>query len=193
MKIANRGLRWAMFAAMAALALASAVPSFGDRVLDENRVLYALAVAHVPVRSASVEFLAPVTLRQPRATLKLAHMEKAQGDAALARISCPVAGECVPFFVLLHWSDPIERQSVLGSLRPRPIHVETIPHTAKPFLVRAGQSATLLLQNNKMRIATPIICLQNGSQGQQIRVSSLDHKRVVLAEVVDSGVLKGNL
>jgi len=193
MKIRTWCLGFVAFAAMATVAIAAALPASENSVVDENRVLFALAVAHVPVRSASVEFLTPITLREPRATLKVERIEKAQGDSALARISCPAVGECVPFFVILHWSDAFERETALGPVRAQPSRLSAKPVPSKPILVRAGQSATLLLDNAKIHISTPIICLQNGSQGQQIRVSSLDHKRIALAEVIDSGVLRGTL
>jgi hypothetical protein len=101
----------------------------------------------------------------------------------------------LPFIVVVHWGDPREREAALGPSRhsPKEALVSKSADPVRPLLVRAGQPATMLLENAKMRIATPMICLQNGSQGQKIRVSSLDHKRIVLAEVVDLGMLKGSL
>jgi hypothetical protein len=199
MRMHSRFWRLAAFAiAMtmtAALCAAATSPESTRPALSGNRILFALAVRDVPVRTAEVEFLAPIFLNHPRATLKLEHLERWQGDSGLARISCAAAGECLPFFVIVRWDDPRERELALGAATKEPLPVQKARKNepAKPFLVRAGESATLFLENAKMHIATPIICLQNGSQGQQIRVSSLDHKRIVMAEVVDFGVLKGSL
>jgi Chaperone for flagella basal body P-ring formation len=171
-----------------------AAPTPQGPALTGNRVLFALTVAHVPVRSAEVEFLAPIVLAHPRATLKLASLERREPDSAVAKISCAAAGECLPFFVIVHWSDLAERDAALGRAhKATPAGTTAAATLAEPILVRAGQPATLFLDNPKMHIATPIICLQNGKQGQQIRVSSLDHKRIILAEVVDLGVLRGSL
>jgi hypothetical protein len=158
-----------------------------------DQILSAVAAARVPVRSAEVEFLAPVVLNQPDAMLKLSHIEKSQGDSAVARIACANPGECLPFFVILHWSDAQERVAVLGPLRSQPVRESSTPRISRPMLVRAGHAATLLMQNGTMRITTQIICLQNGAMGEEIRISSLDHKRITTAEVVDSGLLKGTL
>jgi hypothetical protein len=162
-------------------------------VVTAEQVLSAVAAVRIPVRSAEVEFLAPIVLFDAHPLLKLAHIEKSPDDSVVARIACVNSGECLPFFVILHWSDPQERMAVLGPPRSHPVRLNLDPQVPKPLLVRAGRQATLLMQNGKMRIATPIICLQNGALGEEIRVSSLDHKRVVTAEVVDSGLLKGTL
>jgi hypothetical protein len=39
----------------------------------------------------------------------------------------------------------------------------------------------------------PVICLQGGVRGQTIRVASTDRKQVFDAEIVATGMLKGNL
>ena len=188
-------LRSAALAMTAAFCAATTLPASVNPALREDRILFALAARGVPIRSAEVEFLTPIVLSHPRATLKVARIERWQADSALARIACAAAGECVPFLVIVHWSDPLEREAALGPAPKDLLPARTFRQVepAKPMLVRAGESATLLLENAKMHIATPIICLQSGSQGQQIRVSSLDHKRVALAEVVEPGVLRGRL
>jgi flagella basal body P-ring formation protein FlgA len=43
------------------------------------------------------------------------------------------------------------------------------------------------------RATTPVICLENGRQGESIRVSSLDRKRIMVGEIVGPGLLRGDL
>jgi hypothetical protein len=185
----NRIVLFTLAVVLAASCHAASVAAASYVTADQ--ILSAVAAARVPVRSAEVEFLTPIVLNLPGAMLRLAHIERSQSDSAVARLTCANPGECLPFFVILHWSDPGERIAVLGPLRSQPVRVNPAPRAAKVLLVRAGRQATLLMQNEKMRIATAIICLQNGSLGEQIRVSSLDHRRIMTAEVVDSGLLKG--
>jgi hypothetical protein len=181
----------ALVAASHAAETKSLLPAAG--VVSTDRILSALQAAQVPVRSVEVQFLAPIILHQPAATLRLGRLERWQGDSALAKIYCARAGECLPFFVILRWSDPQEREAAVGAPRKTAIQTNESRNAAKPLLVRAGQQVTLLMQNGKMRIATQVICLESGKQGQEIRVTGLDRKRIAAAEVVEAGVLKGNL
>jgi flagella basal body P-ring formation protein FlgA len=44
-----------------------------------------------------------------------------------------------------------------------------------------------------MVITLPVICLENGSQGERIRVSSTDRKFTYLGEIVAPGMLRTQL
>jgi Chaperone for flagella basal body P-ring formation len=163
-----------------------------ESAFSMQRVKAALEAANVPLQSAQIQLLAVPVLKNPFAALAVAGITRRDAESAVVRIRCRNGGDCLPFYVLLHWQRPMERQAAFDELNsPARISMASlIP--AKP-LVRAGQRATMLIQNKEMRLATPIICLQSGGRGQTIRVSSLDHRRVVFAEVVEPGIVKGSL
>jgi hypothetical protein len=184
---------WLAFCVALALSLAhgSEVRAAGSR-LSQSQIITALASTHIPTRSLEVEFLAPITLKNAAAALKVTQISKWQQDGALARIECAEPVKCVPFFVILHWTDARERQTTLSEFHPEGPTVSS--HASrKPWMVRAGQRATLILENKQLRVSTPILCLESGSQGQRVRVESLDRKRIMTAQVVDAGLLRGTL
>ena len=156
----------------------------------EARVMTALNAANIP-QSGKLQFLSPLALTNPDATFKLIAIEKWQGDSAMARMRCVKSADCMPFFVMLRWPSAEERDN---SLRAPLLVKEHAPSREnKTMLVRAGDKATLILENKKFRIVEPVTCLENGAQGQKIRVRSADRKKIQVAEVESAGVLKGSL
>ncbi len=155
----------------------------------EQAVVSALAAAQVDVSTAQFQFLTQAG-PDTSAAVAVASIQKWQDDSALASFRCKQAGQCVPFFVIVRWAGERQRDNALEAAV---IKVPVAVHQHKEVLVRAGQTATLVIQNKRLRISTPIICLESGSRGQTIRVSSIDRKRISTAEVVDEGVLRGSL
>jgi len=156
--------------------------------ISEERVLAALGSVHLPGQKPQVQILSAVTTKATAAVLQVAGIERWKDKDALVKFRCS-KGECLPFYVALHWQTFAERErALLASNANRTVRSSV----RQEPLVRAGQQATLITSNNKFNARTPIICLQTGSQGQRVRVATMDHKRIALAEVVDSGVLRGS-
>ena len=59
-----------------------------------------------------------------------------------------------------------------------------------PPLVQSGDPAMLVLEEGGIRISLPVICLQRGGLGEQIRARSAVGHRVFRAEVVNRGELR---
>jgi hypothetical protein len=121
--------------------------------------------------------------------LQLVEVERWNDRDALVKLRCARSGDCLPFFVALHWPTSEDRDIALAASRRGGTVRAAVKHE---MLVRAGQKATLVIPNSKFNATTPIICLQAGSQGQKVRVATLDHKKIALAEVIDNGVLRGS-
>ena len=62
-----------------------------------------------------------------------------------------------------------------------------------PPVLRAGSTATLLLEGNHIHIRLSVICLDGGSPGQTIRVTDPDRREVYTAQVIDGVTLEGRL
>ena len=97
----------------------------------------------------------------------------------------------MPFYVLLKWPTAGERDASLHA--PMLVKERVQTHTGKDVAVRSGDKATLVLQNDKFRIVTPVTCLENGVVGQTIRVRRADNKKIQMAEVEEPGIVKGIL
>ena len=175
-----------------AMVLAALVPcsaAVTERTpVSEERVLAALGSVHLSGKTPQVQILSAVATKAPAAVLQLAGIERWKDKDALVKFRC-ARGECLPFFVALHWQTREEREGALAASSVNRTVRSSLRHEP---LVRAGQQATLITSTNRFNARTPIICLQAGSQGQKVRIASMDHKRIALAEVVDSGILRGS-
>jgi hypothetical protein len=156
--------------------------------VSEERVLAALGSVHLPGQRPQVQILSAVTTKAPAAVLQIAEIERWKDKDALVKFRC-TKHECLPFYVALHWQTFEQREMALAASSAK----RTVRSSERQEpLVRAGQQATLITTNNKFSARTPIICLQAGTQGQKVRVATMDHRRIALAEVVDSGILRGS-
>jgi hypothetical protein len=115
----------------------------------------------------------------------------AGSEQARVRIRCRDHAACLPFYVRIPWPAPArelaENQAGVGIKAGAEIHV------GAQAVVRAGARATLVIDDHRIHIRVPVICLETGEPGRTIRASSLDHKQVYQAEVMDATLLKGSL
>ena len=119
------------------------------------------------------------------------------------RLRCNPVRACLPFFVRVRWHEQPSGQlgHKLSSLpklaRPSayavPSGAANDLESAQPLLVRAGQPARLLMEGAGMRISVPVICLERGAKGQQIRARSRESGLVFRARVTAEGVLAVSL
>jgi len=157
-------------------------------------VAAALAAYGVAVRPDRVEFLAPVNSIHPEPALEIERLQAKSPDSALARIRCRDTRDCLPFYVMLHFADDRQALMLIEHVHPASNQVHTAPWAERPdWVLRRGQKAIFVLQGRNVRATTPVICLENGRQGQSIRVSSLDGKRFMVGEIVGPGLLHGVL
>jgi len=162
--------------------------------ISADRVAAALAERGIAVQPHRVEFLISVRSRRPEPVLEIEHLQTAGHNSVLARLHCRDAGECLPFYVVLHLSGKQDVQAMIERSYPHATPARAVTAPARPhWVVRAGQRAVIVLQGENLRATTSVICLQNGQQGESIRVSSLDHQRTMVGEIVGPGLLRGTL
>jgi hypothetical protein len=157
--------------------------------LGSNRVVEALHDAGISARPSEVEFLASVPVTAPDVALRISGWRKLDSGTFWVRLTCRHTQDCLPFFILLHPSDP----SIVPSFPVLPesdIHPAFVKKVRKPLLVRAGSRATLLLQSGPARITTPVLCLDNGALGNRIRVKNPATKQILSAEIVGRGLVQ---
>src|SRR5712692_3757702 len=130
------------------------------------------------------------------------------------RLRCGTPGDCLPFLVQIHmsqavasrvmasrvmgWQDPSIQLAVAGT-EPHP-SASPAKSSAQHFpignasvglrLVERGELATLILKGDGIRMSVEVICLDRGSEGQEIRVRSKKGLRVFRARVVGPGILE---
>jgi hypothetical protein len=156
-----------------------------------QRVADAISAAGAPISPEQVEFLDRVRATS-EAKFVVTGAENQNRDAVTVRLRCQSSRECVPFYVLVHGAN-VARSLGYGGAKVPAMSSAGPAGAEKLRVVKGGDRATLILEGTAMRIVMPVICLQNGARGQTIRVSSRDHKKTYLAEVVETGLLKGTL
>jgi len=174
----------------AAMAL-PAVAASARNTITAEQVAAAINGAGMKVSADQVVLLADVMATNSAPKLKVESMERWGDHQMKFRLDCVKAGECLPFFVAVRWSQAEPVPSVFAD------HSSTAISLAKPdsnsFIVRAGSPAVLLLEGDHIHIQLPVVCLQNGAIGQTIRVASPDHRQTYMAAVGEDAVLRGKL
>jgi hypothetical protein len=110
-------------------------------------------------------------------------------------LRCSAAPACRPFVAMIHprkteavaalrtlaLGEPSSRNPVLGGL-PRKVAPEAL-------LVKTGERARLELAGPGIRIKLPVVCLERGILGQQVRARAVGETKVFLARVIGPGLL----
>ena len=163
-------------------------------VLDATPVAAALAPWGLAVSSRQITFLTEVRSDRTDPDLEVMSLDRWQDSSAAARLRCRVHTECLPFYVLLHWSSPRDAETAL-SQRSSPARGPRMGAGLPPrqWLIHTGELATLVIQDQDMRITVPVRCPSNAGAGDRLRVSTLDRRRYFWAEVVGAHLLKGDL
>jgi|SRR5579872_186427 len=172
----------------------AAVQSFAARTpITAEQVAEVLVSEGMPITAGQIKFLSPVSAAKPNFALQLVSAARWGKDNLKAELRCHDHA-CLPFYVLLTGAGTVGTRGGSSSrtVAANIAQIEPVLTTtsAKQILMRDGDKATLIFENTSLRISMPVICLQSGSRGQQIRVVTTDHKRFFKAEIVAAGLLK---
>jgi flagellar basal body P-ring formation chaperone FlgA len=156
-----------------------------------QRVAEAISAAGAPISADQVVFLGEVRAT-PDARFAMVGVGGHNSNGTAVKLRCQSSRDCLPFYVVLQGGEVAKTLAHLATAASAGGHGRTAG-AEKQRAVKGGDRATLVLEGKDMRIVMPVICLQNGSLGQSIRVSSRDHKKIYEAEVVETGLVKGTL
>jgi hypothetical protein len=177
-----------IFSAAAAFPAAAAAARTS---ITADQVTAALNGAGMQVSAQQITMLTDVVATTSAPLLKVESMEPWGSHRMMVRMNCAQTEECLPFFVAVRFNQGDDVRPVSADSSPS-ANARVKPGSAS-FTVKSGAPATLMLDGERVHIKISVICLENGSTGQTIRVSSKDHRLTYTAEVVDGGLLKGRL
>jgi hypothetical protein len=184
----SRGIRQVMLLAAICTALLAATVSAeaSERVtVSREQIVDAMQLAGFNTTATQLQLLSNVT-SLPGATLRLAKFTKQSSETALAELDCK-ARQCLPFYVLVHDIQLTHGHAIFSGRNPNgPVSV-THP------LISRGKPLTLLIQGANSRIVLPVVSLEGGGQGDVIKVSSPDRKRIYQAEIVSNTTVRSTL
>ncbi len=155
-------------------------------------VAAALTGAGLPVEDSQIELPGALATTNTDPQLRVTGAELLPDGHLRVRLACRQAGECQPFMATLRSSGP-EAMAGLLALR-RSLQPPSAAHSnGNTDRLIAGQHATLHLESTHMLITVPVVAIDSGAPGTEVRVSSLDRKQLYRAVVADAGTVRGAL
>ncbi len=155
-------------------------------------VAAALTGAGLPVEGSQIELPGALATTNTDPQLRVTGAELLPDGHLRVRLACRQAGECQPFMATLRSSGP-EAMAGLLALR-RSLQPPSAAHSnGNTDRLIAGQHATLHLESTHMLITVPVVAIDSGAPGTEVRVSSLDRKQLYRAVVADAGTVRGAL
>lgn len=156
-----------------------------------SAIATAISAAGMPVSTEQVTLLTDVTATKASPALTVESMQPWGDHRMKVRMNCVVTEQCLPFFVSVQTSSASQPAAIASDSSSTGI--QRANSDPKSVIIRAGAPATLLLDGAHVHIRIAVVCLENGSPGQTIRVASRDHRQTYLAKVVDQTVLRASL
>lgn len=198
------------------LSLLLALPALaapGRNVITTAQVAAAISDMGMTVSAQQITLLSDAATKTSAPSLKVQSMEPWGDQRMKVRMGCASLEQCLPFYVAVSrnprsvanavsLASAVSPVSSLSADAARPLNAASpsappVTPLARPratnVVVKSGSSAVLLLDSNHVHIQLVVVCLENGSVGQTIRVASKDRRQKYTAEVCDGGVLKGQL
>jgi len=181
-------LSWMTVAVVASPALAAPA----HYPISTEQIAAAMERTGMQVAPDQVTLLAEISASTTDPRLTVRAVESWGNHRVKARIECESSDQCLPFYVSLNMAPDAAAQAA-AAVAQTYLPKASAASSAKHFVVRSGNPATLLLDGERVHIRLSVICLESGALGQTIRVTDRDRKTVFRAQVVDDGLLKGRL
>ena len=152
--------------------------------ISRERILGALHASGISILPDQMEELSGMTAAEPDPPLKVLSIDMLDGESDKVLLRCEHPNTCLPFYVLVHWG-----QRAGGSAaRPERRDKESAQQPGN-LLVRSGRTVVLRLDGEYVHMTLPVLCLQNGGRGQEVRVISKETKKRYVARVTGRGVV----
>lgn len=191
--------RWIAAGLMAAMSLAGWGQSHAQKsfALTARQVAGALSSSGVQIGEEQVSLLANVVAADPNPVLDIVSVEpldamtaaKYPGGRSRVKVACHAPGVCLPFYVIVRFSDGTAAGAAGGSKSSTAYGSELLTRKSG-ILMRAGTHATMVMDDGRSHIQVAVVSLENGLAGHKIRVASPDRKKIYVAEVVSANLLK---
>lgn len=160
--------------------------------LTREQVVDAARRAGVSLSEEQVSLTAGLTASGPGSLLKI-EGEEAEGPLTLRlRLRCTGEASCIPFFGTVSFPDAESTKAAANIFRSS--FSASLPiKTSAAITVHPGQRMHLLLQSTHMQIRLPVVVIDAGGAGSEVRVSSLDRKQMFHGVVSDSTTVQAVL
>ena len=164
--------------------------------ITQEAVVASLGEAGMLVPASGVQLPASLSATVPHPTLVVEKREPAGAHRERIRLSCAESHGCLPFYALIPFSSESGGVASLQGARGfTPQESSSLAPSSKVTTaqLRPGDRATLLLANHFMRISIPVILIDTGRSGSEVRVASLDRKQTYRGLLSTDGTVHGDL
>jgi hypothetical protein len=165
--------------------------------VSEADIAKALSVVGLSVEASQVHL--PVQMNAAIESPKLEIVTaKPMGNSQLRlELRCPTVAECLPFFAMLDVenvnliSAEIQSKSVAAIAASHQPKVRIGDSSATPMRLRVGSHAVLVIRDGHLDIRLQVLAIDSGVMGEQVRVCTLDRKKVFHATVIGEATVTG--
>lgn len=154
-----------------------------------------LGVVGVSVGASQVHVPAGMSATSVSPKLEIVTVEPL-GNQVRLQLRCSTIAECLPFFATLAVKDAnlvsaeIRLKSAGATAASRQMAMQSESPVSQPQ-IRVGSHAVLIMQDGHLDIHLQVLAIDAGVLGQQVRVSTLDRKKVFHATVTGEGIVTG--
>jgi hypothetical protein len=158
-------------------------------------VVTAMQYRQLPTEGVEVRLAAPITAAADNPMLDVQSVTQVNAHSAQLKVVCRNRTQCLPFYVSATWPEA-SAGGILSTPANKVEQPKASPQqapSASHDAIKPGSHATLMIEEGKIHIRLQVVCLQGGSAGDEVRVSTADHKVTYKAEIVTPSLLKGSL
>jgi hypothetical protein len=169
--------------------------------IEASQAVLALSAKGVEASAQQISLVANVVASQPHPALEALAVGPLEGAGASAngagarfwvKLGCQDAGVCLPFYAMVTLPVGDSADLIEGLRGAGKIKGPGMKHDSS-FTIPAGAHATLVLEGSQSRVEIPVVTLEPGMAGSEIRIATPDHRNFYRATVVGPGLLKGLL
>ena len=165
--------------------------------IGERDIANALSAVGVSVDKSQVHLPAHVSATTESPKLVVVAADPLGSNQVRLELRCNAASECLPFLAIVDVKDP---NFVVASARSKNVSADAAIHSTRlqtaaipkdgPQL-RVGSQAVLEIRDGQMDIHLQVLAIDTGAVGRQVRVCTLDRKKVFHAVVTSERTVTG--
>jgi len=167
----------------------------GRTPISREAIVAALNSSGIGIDPSQLEQLSAMSSAEANPQLKVMDVDTLDADSDKVLLRCEHSGACLPFYVLIHWGKTGDktRSGRSSQVSSQATGQASSGQQAEDWLVRSGKFVMLMLDGEYIHMILPVLCLENGGRGQQVRVVSKSTKRRYLARVTGPGLVQSAL
>jgi hypothetical protein len=167
----------------------------GRTPITREAIVATLNTSGIGIEPDQLEQLSAMSSAEANPQLRVMSVDTLDADSDKVLLRCEHSTACLPFYVLIHWGKPGDKTRPGRSSQASSQNAgqASSGQQAEDWLVRSGKFVMLMLDGEYIHMILPVLCLENGGRGQQVRVISKSTKRRYVARVTGPGLVQSAL